>query len=103
MAYFGVKHTWDGNVITIMPQTYTPRPFTVEADWSAASYYYSIAALADEADLELHGLFEESTQGDAAIAEMMTDLGVTTTYHDGYVRIQKTHQPKANFEYDFIK
>jgi len=28
---------------------------------------------------------------------------VTTTYHDGYVRIQKTHQPKANFEYDFIK
>jgi len=103
MAYFGVEHKWEGNVITIANQTYTPKPFTVEADWSAASYYYSIAALSDEADLELHGLFEESTQGDAAIADMMKDLGVETTYHEGYVRIQKTMASKANFEYDFIK
>jgi len=103
MQYFGVSHVWEGNVITISKQVYKPKPFKVEADWSAASYYYSMAALSDEADLELHGLFQESTQGDSAIAQMMNDLGVTTTFQDGYVQLKKTSAPKSNFEYDFIK
>ncbi len=103
MQYFGIDHQWDGNVISIGTQKYQSRPFKVEADWSAASYYYSIAALSDEVDLELHGLFEQSTQGDSAIADMMVDLGIETTYHNNYVRLKKIGAPKPNFEYDFIK
>ena len=103
MKYFGVHHHWDGNVISIAKQDYQPKPFKVEADWSAASYYYSIAALAEEADLELHGLFEESTQGDSAIASIMTGLGIETIYFDSYVHLKKVGAPKPNIEYDFIK
>lgn len=103
MAVFGIEYNWEGQVISIAAQSYQAKPFTVEADWSAASYYYSIAALADEVDLELHGLFEESTQGDSAIAKMMEDLGVQTTFHGDHLRLTKSGHVKPSFEYDFIK
>ncbi|NND15728.1 MAG: 3-phosphoshikimate 1-carboxyvinyltransferase [Eudoraea sp.] len=103
MAYCGVDHIWEGNVIRISNQKYQPRPFTVEADWSAASYYYAIAALADEANLELHGLFQESTQGDAAISQIMDELGVKTTFGEGFIKISKNGGPLEHIEYDFIK
>ena len=47
MAYFGVQHNWEGQVIKIAPQKYIGKPFIVEADWSAASYYYIMAAFAE--------------------------------------------------------
>ena len=39
-------------------------PFKVESDWSAASYWYQIATLSPEAEIELVGLFHNSYQGD---------------------------------------
>lgn len=89
MAHFGITYTWEGDTIQVAPQAYQARPFTVEADWSAASYYYSLAAMADEVNLTLHGLFEESTQGDAVIAEIMQAFGVATEYGEGWVRLRK--------------
>ncbi|MGA1544730.1 MAG: 3-phosphoshikimate 1-carboxyvinyltransferase, partial [Saprospiraceae bacterium] len=65
MEYFGVKHHWEGNVISVAAQSYQARPFKVEADWSAASYYYIMAAFSDQPKLHLSGLFEDSLQGDA--------------------------------------
>ena len=67
MEYFGVTHEWDENSISVKPQPYQAKEFTVEADWSAASYWYAIAAFSDECDLTLHGLFEKSLQGDSVL------------------------------------
>ncbi|MBT8218810.1 MAG: 3-phosphoshikimate 1-carboxyvinyltransferase [Bacteroidia bacterium] len=103
MAYFGIEFKWEDNLISIAAQKYIPRPFTIEADWSAASYYYSIAALADQADIRLRGLFKESTQGDSAIAEIMKKLGVSTIYEKDAIRLQKTPESPKVLEYDFIK
>ena len=50
MQDFGVQHSWEGDTVHIPPQPYRPHPFQVEADWSAASYYYAMAAFADEVD-----------------------------------------------------
>ena len=104
MQYFGVNHQWEGDTITVPPQTYHARPFTVEADWSAASYYYALAAFADEADLQLNGLFSESVQGDAVLAEMMTQLGVHTHFNESGIRLTKSKQtPPDTFSWDFIR
>ena len=105
MKYFGVQHHWEDQSIVIAPQSYQARTFTVEADWSAASYYYAIAAIALEADIYLKGLFENSVQGDAVIREMMNSFGVTTHFHSDGIQIVKpkdaTVTPK--FDWDFIK
>lgn len=104
MAYFSVLHQWDGHTIKIAPQKYQARPFTVEADWSAASYYYSIAALADEVDLQLDGLFEESVQGDAVLVKMMEEFGIQSTFNETGVHLSKMEKDlPSNFEWDFIR
>ncbi len=103
MRHFGVEHHWEGDTIRIRPQRYQPRPFRVEADWSAASYYYAMAAFADEARLQLNGLFEDSVQGDAVLAEMMEAFGIRTTFNDGGALLTKSSAPVPDvFEWDFI-
>ena len=104
MQQFGVKHEWDQQTIKIQPQDYKPKRFTVEADWSAASYYYSMAAIADQCDLVLKGLFQNSVQGDQAIAEIMSHLGVKTTYLPDGIHLSKSDDPVAPvLEYDFVE
>lgn len=104
MEYFGVLHTWKDRVIRVAPQSYSPRPFTVEADWSAASYYYAIAALSDSCDLHLEGLFANSLQGDAVLQKMMLEFGVATLFTETGVRLQKTDAPLPHiFDWDFLE
>lgn len=103
MRYFGVSHTWENQVIVIAEQAYQAKPFIVEADWSAASYYYSLAALSDQADIYLNGLFENSLQGDSALVSIFESFGVETLFTAQGIRLIK-HQnviPEA-FHYDFI-
>jgi len=103
MAYFGVRHEWRGEVITVAPQAYRARPFTVEADWSAASYYYAMAALADEVELTLNGLYEDSIQGDAVLPKMMRSFGVVTEYDKTGIRLRREGRAeKQVFEWDFL-
>jgi len=40
MRKFGVKSTWIDDNIIIEPQKYKTKDFTIESDWSAASYWY---------------------------------------------------------------
>ncbi|MBL7814886.1 MAG: 3-phosphoshikimate 1-carboxyvinyltransferase [Saprospiraceae bacterium] len=104
MSYFGVQHTWEENTITVEKQAYQPREVTVEADWSAASYYYAMAAFADELDLTLNGLFKDSLQGDSVANEIGFHFGVDTTFTEGGIVLKKTDNPPAEFfEWDFVK
>ncbi len=90
MEAFGVQHEWNGNTISVKPQTYQPTSYQIESDWSGASYWYSIVAIANNAEIELLGLKENSLQGDSRIAEIMVPLGVTSTFTDRGVLLKKT-------------
>ncbi len=79
LALTGIEHNWTGDTIVIAPQKYHEATLVVEPDWSAASYWYSIAALADHAAITLPNLKENSLQGDSKIQEIMTALGVRTS------------------------
>ena len=103
MRHFGVSHEWEGQTISIKPQSYEAKPFIAEADWSAASYHYAMAAFADELDLQLDGLFENSFQGDAALVEIMEQFGVHSEFNETGVRLTKTGAAlPPMFEWDFI-
>jgi len=104
MEEFGIQNSWKSNVIKIEPQKYQGKDFTIEADWSAASYYFSLAILADEVDLQLNGLFEKSTQGDAAIVKMAEQFGVETTFNANGIHLKKSGKLSVPmFEYDFLE
>ena len=100
MEHFGVKADWKGNVISIPAQKYIDIAYTIEGDWSGASYWYSIVALAEEAEVELIGLRENSNQGDSVLAEMMPLLGVNTEYTERGIKLTKG-KSASTFEWDF--
>ncbi|MBD8349578.1 3-phosphoshikimate 1-carboxyvinyltransferase [Dysgonomonas sp. HGC4] len=102
MEKFGVKCDWVGNVIKIFPNEYKPIPYLVESDWSAASYWYSIAALSSDAKIELKGLFKESGQGDSKVAELFQDLGVETEFKEDGVILTKTDRIAKKLFHNFI-
>ncbi|MBK1441886.1 3-phosphoshikimate 1-carboxyvinyltransferase [Parapedobacter sp. ISTM3] len=101
LAEAGIQHRWEADTISIMPQTASPCQLTIEPDWSAASYWYAMVALANEANLFLPNLKSSSLQGDAAIVEIMTHFGVASSFEDGGLRIQKTTVHSAKKLFDF--
>ncbi|MFY9153848.1 MAG: 3-phosphoshikimate 1-carboxyvinyltransferase [Prolixibacteraceae bacterium] len=97
MEQFGVSHVWKGNEIRIAEQKYKARPFSVEADWSGASYWYQMAVLAEEVDLELIGLTSESLQGDSKIAKWFEQLGIQTLTTEKGSRLVKNGNSLPKF------
>ena len=103
MKYFGIESNWDGNMIIIKAQEYQPKEFTVEADWSSASYLYSLVALNEDSKIEIDGLFEESLQGDSEIQHFSNKLGVKSTWIGDRLVIENKGSFEPIFEYNFIR
>jgi 3-phosphoshikimate 1-carboxyvinyltransferase len=89
----GIQHQWNDNIISIAKQDFKETSIWVEPDWSAASYWYAIAALSDEADIFLPGLTSYSLQGDSVIGEIMANFGITSQFKDGGVQLTKEPKP----------
>lgn len=101
MEQFGIQSYWKGNEIYIPNQAYTPVPFVVEGDWSAASYWYEMLALAPQGEVELKGLYKDSVQGDAAIATIFEHIGVKTKFTKQGVILSKKAPKKGKLVYNF--
>lgn len=104
MRYFGAEAQWQEERLLVEPGGYVPRPMRIEADWSAASYWYAMAALSESADLRLEGLFAESWQGDAAVAVLMErQFGIQTIYEADGIRLSRSIAPiRPVLEHDFL-
>lgn len=102
MQDFGVKVKFDGQCIEIEPQTYIPLRFSVESDWSAASYWYEILSIMGKGSIVLKGLSQNSTQGDSKVAELFEQLGVKTIFLEGAVKLVPTESNVSKFEFDFV-
>jgi 3-phosphoshikimate 1-carboxyvinyltransferase len=102
MKEFGVHAERSGSGILVKEQRYTPKDFIVESDWSAASYWYEVAALSEAANISLIGLAKNSIQGDEMIRTIMTPFGVQTHYiEDGIIILKEKPGHPELFSYDF--
>lgn len=100
MTAYGINATWQDNQIILPAGAYRAIDYHVEADWSAASYWYELLSLAPSGELILHALEADSLQGDAAIVNYFKPLGVATTWIEGGVRLTKTKVETSRFEAD---
>ena len=109
MRDFGAEVEWIAkDVIEVKPGSYRQRPYHIESDWSAASYWYEMVALSPDAGalVELVGLHHDSIQGDSKVWQLMSELGVATEYYeepDGteIIRLRKTGNLACHFCHDF--
>lgn len=102
MEDFGadVKMDLSKNEIIVKNAGYKPSNVTVEADWSAASYWFSFVGLAEKAEITLNNVTKESLQGDRAIVGIMDQLGVKSEFQDSTLKLSKA-QSKKHLDYDF--
>ncbi len=86
----GITGTFKGNTIKVEPvQQLEEQTLAVESDWSSASYYYSLAAISESAELKLSTYRKTSLQGDSCLAEIYKQFGVTTTFKEDYILLEK--------------
>ena len=119
MKAFGVEAKWENNLISIesgqryartlsshcggTEKTAQTASYTIECDWTAASYWYEIVALHPDqtARVLLRGLREASEQGDSVCARWFEALGVMTTFTaEGAILEKSTKSPQVALECD---
>ena len=73
----------------------------IESDWSSASYYYSVVALAKIGySLKLSKFSFKSLQGDSKVADIYKSFGVKTTYLDDLIILKKIESNTDKFSFD---
>ena len=106
MRKFGAKVGWkDSCSIVVENEPYSPCSYMVENDWSAASYWYEMVALATNADAQvvLPKLFDESLQGDSRGAEVFERLGVATVHQGDEVVLSKNGKRTERLDVNFVE
>ena len=111
MREFGADADWsEADTVSVSAKPYTQCRYSIESDWSAASYWYEMMALCPdcEARLAFNGLHDASKQGDSVVKYIFSLLGVKTRFdhRDGdapaTVRLKKQPSLLPRLDYDFI-
>ena len=111
LCHFSAQAERQGSKVVVKPQPYKKQPFTVEPDWTAASYWYEMAAFSEKCEIKLRSLKVPEPvegpldrlvlQGDAIIVEWMKSFGVCTTVVDDGVILTKMPFEKKPLSFDF--
>ncbi len=110
MRDYGAAVDWTSHdTITVEPRPYQPRPYSIENDWSSASYWYEIAMLApdDDTEIQMTGLTDGSKQGDSMGRYLFNLLGIKTYFADKRkgvpttIRLKRFSHPLNRIDYDF--
>ena len=107
MRKFGIDVHRDGRDIFVKPSDYQDVEYTVESDWTCASYWYEIVAFSDNGRARLHNLHMDSKQGDAIVAKWFEQFGVQSVQNGNDIIIThvetlpETSQNRRNYVYTF--
>ena len=101
MKKFGAEVQMKGELITISEGNYNEQDFSIPPDWSAASYFYGMAACYPGCNLKLHNLTEDGLQGDAILVELMKSFGVETKFTTNGATIRSEGVSADYFTFDF--
>jgi len=103
LSELGIENSWEGNVVKV-PSTKSIEITTavVESDWSSASYYFSLAALSDDATIILNSYKENSLQGDSSLVNFYEELGVSTSFGKNTITLKKDLPCKSHVTFDLI-
>lgn len=94
-----IKTSFEGNVIKVYPkEAVETREMIVESDWSSASYFFSLVALADAAKITLSSYKENSLQGDSELVSLYEKMGMKTTFENNKMTLEKV----AGFNYQDV-
>lgn len=87
----GISTSFEDNVIKVHSKiAVESKEMVVESDWSSASYFFSLVALANEgSEISLTSYKETSLQGDSALVEIYKKMGVKTHFEGNKMTLVK--------------
>jgi 3-phosphoshikimate 1-carboxyvinyltransferase len=86
----GIETSFKNNVILVKPKSKIDDiNFTVESDWSSASYYYSALSILEKGTIHLSSFQKNSIQGDAELINIYKKFGVKTTFNVNEITLSK--------------
>ena len=86
----GIKTRFNGKLITVENlEKIQQKHISVESDWSSASYWYSIVALSEGAEVRLNNFYKKSIQGDSVLTKYYKVLGVETKFTENKIILTK--------------
>ena len=86
----GTKTSFKGKLITVKNlEKIQQKQICVESDWSSASYWYSIVALSEGAEVGLNNFYKDSIQGDSVLTKYYKTLGVETKFTQNKIILTK--------------
>lgn len=89
MRQMGVCVEMTGATLSIPQSEYRPKKIRVEADFSAAVFWYALFIVSPRQTMELRNLTTESRQPDSRIVTIAHDFGVTTHCSGGSLILGK--------------
>jgi 3-phosphoshikimate 1-carboxyvinyltransferase len=91
LTQLGIENSFEHNLIKVYPKkNIEKQTIVVESDWSSASYFYSIVALAEiGSKIQLSAYKKESLQGDSCLAEIYQHFGVSSAFGDNFITLKK--------------
>ena len=99
---FGINAKWINDDTLVVPEgELISQKISIEGDWSAASYWFAIAALLPYTEIKLNTLMENSLQGDSLGKDIAKLLGVSCRHDNNSVIIKRDSTPAEYLEYDF--
>jgi len=102
MGQYGADVDWIGDTITVASGGYRSEAYSVESDWSAASYWYAMMLPELSAQISLSHMDQDSLQGDSDLVNIFQKLGIATVFDGHKASLQKvTNIIPSLFEYDF--
>ena len=106
LSRLGIRNEFSGQRIRVYPtEALNAASATVESDWSSASYFFSIAALAAPGSrIRLRSYRKDSLQGDSVLPKLFGRLGVETLFEGDRMQLTRSGDPKASvFKEDLIQ
>ena len=97
----GVDAIFSGQHIQVFPKKdITQITHAVESDWSSASYYFSMVALANEADVSLSTFKKDSLQGDRVLMDVYQQFGVKSSIENNTLALKKQTMGSTHVQLD---
>lgn len=97
----GVDVVFEGQDIRVAPLLEPDsKEVWVESDWSSASYFFGLAALANNAHLKLSTYKADSFQGDRVLVDIYKQLGVVSHMGENHLLLEKSNASKGELNFD---
>ena len=103
MRTCGLSVSIKDEIVNIEPQQQIPsQEMEVEADWSAAAFWFNWVAI-NGGNLRLPGLQQDSVQGDQKLVHLFALLGVSSHWDNGVLTLQGGGQKEKQINADLTE